>query len=160
MHPANRGEQMCFETNGLDAKMEALDLASLGGIAPLFEWSRIRTRVDNNDGYEQQPVNSSIMDENIINSAGFNHYNDRADPLYCHADINLNTNFDLLSNKLHAQVPGMKPMDSKKALATQIKCTCQRNKCAKAYCQCVRNGVSCDPIRCACTGCVNKKEEY
>ena len=40
----------------------------------------------------------------------------------------------------------------------KIKCNCHNNRCAQGYCDCLKNGMACDPVRCGCTDCVNTPE--
>ena len=37
----------------------------------------------------------------------------------------------------------------------KIKCNCHNNHCAQGYCDCLKNGIACDPLKCGCTECVN-----
>lgn len=40
----------------------------------------------------------------------------------------------------------------------KIKCNCHKNGCTKGYCDCLKNGLPCDPLKCGCIDCVNTIE--
>eukprot|EP00347_Sterkiella_histriomuscorum_P011860 403370830 len=40
----------------------------------------------------------------------------------------------------------------------KIKCSCQKNSCTQAYCDCLKNGQACDPSSCSCASCLNTIE--
>jgi hypothetical protein len=45
--------------------------------------------------------------------------------------------------------------DGTVAADRKIKCNCHKNGCTQGYCDCLKNGLPCDPQRCGCVDCVN-----
>ena len=44
------------------------------------------------------------------------------------------------------------------SLDRKVKCNCLKNNCAQGYCDCLKNGLPCDPQRCGCVDCSNTVE--
>ncbi len=54
-----------------------------------------------------------------------------------------------------SQKENLCPIKNKQQFEKKFRCTCDKSKCKKKYCECYNNGEACDSEKCKCTNCEN-----